>query len=290
MADSYNSGLHNIYYKFYKPTNIGACAYIPFYEGAADDDAKTGDDKGATDDKKGGDPKPGKTFTQEQVDKLIDTRFAKLKGTNERLVSDLEKLKTNAGLTVQEKETLQLQIDELNSSMMTKEQQATQEREKLEKKHKTTVEQLTAEASGWKNRFVDSSNKRAITDAAVAVGAEDPSQLVLMFQSSTRLEEEKGADGKLTGNFVSRVKFQGLDEENKPVALDLPVNEAFAHMKAKGLHKNLFKHGANSGTGQPAGGQGGAGNDTSKMPVRESYPTSEAFTAAYMTWREKNSF
>lgn len=269
--------------------------FSPFYEGEADDDkggdankGGTGDDKGAAAGKGGG--PSGKVFTQEQVDKLIDQRFGKLKGTNERLVSQLEEIKKNSSLTAQERDTLQLQIDELNSSLLTKEQQATQEREKLEKKYKTETERLNQENSLWKNRFTESTIKRAITDAAVSAGAEDPSQLVLMFSTSARLEEEKGPDGKPTGNFVPRMKFQGLDEENKPVNLDLPVAEAITHMKGKGLHKNLFKHGANSGTGKESGGQSGAGTDTTKMPLRENYPNGEAYTAAYMAWRAKNTF
>jgi hypothetical protein len=269
--------------------------FVPVYDGANDGGAANGGGAGegqgqgqGQGDGKGGEPPgkpPGKVFTQEELDKIIDKRFAKEKSEKERYVAELKALRESSSLSETEKEKLSGRIDELEQSMLSVEQRAAQERASLEKKHANEVKKYQSEADTWKSRFHESTLSRELTDAAVSAGAEDPSQFVLMFRGLSRLDEE-AEDGKPTGRFIGKIKFEGKDDEGKPTLVDLPIAQAFAKMKEWGLHKNLFRHQANPGTGQGAGGgQGGGGKDPSKMPMRESYSTEEAYRKAYHDWR-----
>jgi len=230
-----------------------------------------------------------KKFTQKDLDRVINTRFAKEKTEKEQLIKQLENLKEKTGLSETEKTDLQKQIDTLNESVRTKEEQSQFEKKQLETKFKTDIDTLLKEKDTWKSRFYDSTVKRAITDAAVSAGGEFPEQFVLMFSGATRLEEEKDEGGKLTGNFIPKIKFQGMDPETKKsVTLDLPIAEAFPKMRELGMHKNLFKHGANSGTGQGSSGQNGGQRDESKPPDWSTYNgDSERYGKDYQAWRAK---
>lgn len=234
---------------------------------------------------------PPKTFTQEQVDDLIKKRLGRDKTEREDMVKKLEKLQTSEKLTAQEKEELQGQIDTLNASFRTAKEQSDHEKKQLETKLKSETEALSKDRDTWKGRFHDSTTKRSITDAAVTAGGEYPEQFVLMFSSSTRLEEEKGEDGKVTGAFIPKLKFQGVDGEGKVINFDLPPTQAFAKMKELGMHKNLFKHGANAGTGagEGSGKGGGTGEQPGKMPDRANYKSDDAFSQAYQSWRSTHN-
>jgi len=230
-----------------------------------------------------------KKFTQKDLDRVINTRFKAEKTEKEQLIKQLENLKEKTGLSEQEKTDLQKQIDTLNESVRTKEEQSQFEKKQLETNFKKEIEVLSKDKDTWKSRYYDSTIKRAITDAAVSAGGEFPDQFVLMFSGTTRLEEEKDEGGKLTGNFIPKIKFQGMDPETKKsVTLDLPVMEAFPKMRELGMHKNLFKHGANSGTGQGSSGQNGGQRDESKPPDWSTYNgDSERYGKDYQAWRAK---
>jgi hypothetical protein len=228
-----------------------------------------------------------KKFTQAELDAVLNKRFAKEKSEKEKLIADLQKVQENANLTQQEKDALQQQIDGLQETIQTKDQTAQQQIKNIETKYQKELGQTKAEADAWKNRFITTGIHRALTDAAVSSNAHDPQQLVLMFSGLTRLDEEKDEAGKPTGNFIPKMKFQGIDPETKkPVTLDLPVSEAVAHMRENGLHKNLFNHAASGGTGSDAGGASKGQPDASKMPDRKAFADEGSFFKAYSTWRE----
>jgi hypothetical protein len=227
-----------------------------------------------------------KKYTQKEIDKMINARFKKERSENEKLLGQLQAIQQN-GLTPEAKEELEQQITRLQESMQTKEQTLQQRMAESEKKLNKQIESVSGERDTWKNRYHKSMVERAILDAGVAAEAEDPTQLVLMFGPMSRLEEEVDGAGKGTGNFIPKMKIQGIDPETKkPALLDLPVGEAINHFKEHGLHKNLFKHKAASGTGKPGSGTGtGGGGSGSKMPERSQFGTEEEYSQAYQLWR-----
>lgn len=274
---------------WYRPRNIRSMWFGEGEgEGTGDGGAEGGDkggDKGGAKPPAKPDPKTEKKFSQTDLDRVIDQRFKKEREEKEGLVKQLQQLQDNSNLTAAEKEALASQIEDLNASMRTKEETAALNLKTQEGKYKQQIEGLSGERDTWKTRFVESTKKRSLTDAAVAANAEEPSQIVMMFDSQTRLEEEK-VDGKPTGNYVTMMKFQGIDPETKkPVTLDMSPAEAFQHMRENGLHKNLWKHGGKPGTGADAGGGGGSKNP-GKEPQRDDYASSAEYGKAYQAWRD----
>ena len=248
------------------------------------------DDKGGDPDDKSGVDKDKelneKKFSQKDIDRAVNARFKKERSENEKLLRQLEAIKTE-GLTPEAKEELQLQIERLQESVQTKDQTLAQKIAELDKKHGKERETLSGERDLWKNRYHKSRIERDMFDGANSAEAENAEQIVLMFGNSARLEEEVDATGKGTGNFSTKIKFRGIDPETKKsIELDLPPGEAFAHMKEHGLHKNLWKHGAASGTGKPGAGTGGGKSGGETEPNRESYPSEEAYSTAYQSWRD----
>lgn len=227
-----------------------------------------------------------KTFTQKQVDDMIQKRVGREKKEKEALVAQLEQFKSSQKLTTEERDNLQKHIDALENSMLTKDEQTAKEKKQALEKHAKELGVLQQQSDLWKNRYESSMIDRALSDAAVSADAESPEQIQMMFRQTSYLSEDKGEDGKATGTFTPRMKVtlpvkdgEGMEE------IDLPVSQALAKLKEAGLHKNLFRHGGTGGTGTKPSGQGTGGD--SKMPDPSKYSSNIEYSRAYQEWRQK---
>lgn len=217
---------------------------------------------------KGGDPK--KTYTQEEVSEMVLKERKRLEERNKKTLADLESLKKSKNLTNEEKANLQQRIDELTTSMMTKEQLAEKERKKLEKQYETELTKEREEKQAWQNRFVTTSILREISDAAHANEAFNPEIVTAVLQPITSLREKTDEEGNPIGVFEARVKYKDVDKDGKPVTLDLTVAEAVKAMKnTPDKYGSLFKSTATGGIGM-GGSPGRPGEvDPRKMSVDE---------------------
>lgn len=228
--------------------NLGSIKYRRFFDGEGGNNPATP-------------PEPPKTFTQADVDNIVQTRVKKEKERAQKLADDLEQIKGQANLSEEHKTALQAQIDELQNSLLTKEQLADQEKKKFEAQHQKVTAELTADRDKYRDLYTSTTIKRAILDAAIANEAAVPGQLVTMLTGAARLAEVKGADGKPTGEHEPFVKVSGRDKDNKPVVLDLPVLDAVKQMKEwPDLYGNLFKDTKTGGVGATTTGQGSSVN------------------------------
>lgn len=241
-------------------------SWVPVYEGAepvggADAEAIAAEAAAAEAAKKS-----GKTFTQEQVDKIVQDRVKNTNIEKQKLVTDLEQLKKIKGLSDEEKTRLTAQIETLASSMMTKEELAATERKKLEKQSKEREDSLVADANKWKNLHTESTLSRSLTDAAVSAEAYRPSQIVAILRPLTSLSDELDKEGKPTGNLIPTVKFSTKDSKGNFVTLDMPIDQAMKLMKENtDEYGNLFKSGANGGFG----GAANSGKRTNKLDAAQ---------------------
>jgi hypothetical protein len=202
------------------------------------------------------DSNPTKTFTQEQVDNIIRDRLKKQRTEQEKLLSQLEELKTNKNLSDSEKEDLQKQINDLQSISMTKEELAAKEKKELANKYTKELETSKKDIEIWKDRYTKSTIERALIDAAVENKAVRPQQIVDLLVGRTRLVENAGV-------FVPQIKFEGKDKDGKAITLDLPVKEAMVEIKNMvDEYGNLFISDASGGIGlnQNSGGSKGFGD------------------------------
>lgn len=194
-------------------------------------------------------------FTQKQLNDILAKEKGKFQKQTETQVKELERLKASKGLTEKEKSELQLRIEDLNNSLLSKEQLAQKEREKLQGEHKQKLETVSGERDFWKTQYQKSTIVRTITDEAVVAEAYNPRQVVALLENRTRLVEALDAEGQpVAGEFVVRVKMDDKDAQGKATTLDLTVAEALKRMKDRAdEYGNLFKSGVSGGLGGSSG-------------------------------------
>ena len=216
-------------------------------------------------------------FSQKDLNKVLAEDRRKHEKRVNDAVKQLEDAMKVKGLTEKERDSLQAKIEEMNNSLLTKEQLAEQAKQKLQREAKEQADKLTKERDEWQRRFASATINRAIQDAANQNGAYDPEQFVDLLSANTRLVEVTDESGSGTGQFVETVKFRDIDKEGKPVTLDLPVPEAIKRMKDMDRYANLFKSGA-------TGGVGGKRETPSQRGGDKGPPVGDS--AAYRKWRE----
>ena len=199
-----------------------------------------------------------KTFTQEEVNSFLAKEKRKTQDAQKQLASQLQEYKKTAELSTEEKTELEKQIEDLQKQYMTAEERARQTSEKITKKFKKDLEALESERNSWKDRYTRSTIDAAIAQAAVTNKAIAVEQIAAMLRPSAKLAEKLDEAGKPTGMYEPRVEFQDLDRDEKPITLDLTVNEAVKRMTELPQYGNLFK-------GNKAGGIGGSGGTGKKM-------------------------
>ncbi len=220
---------------------------------------------------------PVKTFSQEEVNAIVADNRRKDRDTLTKTTAELEKLKTSAGMTKQEKDELQVRIDELNNTYKTKEELAQQELQRQQSKYKEDLDSTVADRERWKSSFENTTINSAIL-RHVANDAVDVEQMEDLLKPKSRVVEGKDADGKPNGQFTVMAKVVVMDKKGQPVTLDLPIDEAVKQMKdCPKKYGNLFKSTLSGGLGGK-GGNGGTntgvtgpidGNDIEKMSNEE---------------------
>lgn len=218
-----------------------------------------------------------KSFTQDEVNKMLADDRRKHKAQVDKHVEELQQLKKSKSLNDQERHNLTQKIEELQNSVLTKEQLAAKEQEKLKKTLETTTQELTADRDSWKTRYHTTQIQQAITSEAASHAAFDPDALIALLEPKTRLVEVIDDDGKGTGQFVPKTKIQDKDKDGKPVTIEMTVPEAVSKMKEQAKYGYLFKSTANAGLG--AGNQGsGRGGDVDPSTMSP---------GQYREWRKK---
>lgn len=230
-------------------------------------------------------PPPELKYTEDQYNAKLNAVLAedrrKHKAQVEAAIKDLESVRESANLTQKQRDELQVRIEEMNNQLLTKDELAKKEKEKLEKQHQEQlgVERTTRER--YQNLFTTTVIEHEILKQAAVADAWRSDQLVSLLKDKTHLVEDVDEHGKGIGTFTPKVKFPDKDKDGKPIALDLTVEQAIKRMKdLPEVYGNLFKSGV-------TGGLGGTGSVTSpRTPVDLSVLTKDP--AAYRKWRREN--
>lgn len=193
---------------------------------------------------------PPKTFTQEDLNKILAKEKRSFEEKNQKLINDLKAIQESATMTAQEKEALEARIEDLQKATMTKEELAQREQAKAKKQYEDNLKALEGEATSWKSRYTKETIARSILDEAVRNEAYAPEQLVELLGTRSKLVPVIGEDGKPTNDFVTKISFDDVDKDQKPVTLELTVSETLKRMKEiPNRFGNLFKSNVNSGVG-----------------------------------------
>ena len=227
-----------------------------------DSGAGTGDgDKGGSGTGAGtGDGDKKGLLTQEQFNAALAKERRQMQEKNKELLNQLEQIKTNAKLTEEEKASLESQIEELRQRSMSAEELAKQQVEKTKKEYDTVLENERNAAKKWEMSFKSTLVNNSLVDAAVKHQAHNPQHIIAILRPNSKVVEKVGADGKPTGEFETRVMFQGKNDKGESVILDLTPEDAVKQMRELpaeygNLFKDLTKGGVGAVIGQGQGGQ-----------------------------------
>lgn len=216
-------------------------------DGAADANANGADQKKKTDASNNGHDEP--KFTQSQVNKIMAEERRKQEVQSKKQIAQLEELKKTSGLTQKQRDELQARIEELNTSMLTKEEQAKRDKERLSKEYTEKLKSTESERDEWKLRYTRERIAREISDAAKSNDGYNDQQFVRHLAADTVLAEVLDDDGKATGNYITQVAFSDTDKDGKPITLKLSVTEAVKRMKELPEFHNFFKSTTTGGIG-----------------------------------------
>jgi hypothetical protein len=212
------------------------------------------------------------------VNSLLAEERRKAKAATDKVITQLETLKNQAGTTQAEKETLEQRIEELKNTQLTQEELRKKEDRKREEKWVQDLAASKKAAEHWQTLFTTTTIQRELTQAASTQKAYNPRHVVNELAPRTRLVDELDPDGKPTGNLVPRVKISTV-VEGKPATMDMTVTEAVRWMSEQDEHAPLFNSGA-------TGGLGGHPNNPSRRGRNADEPPTDP--NEYVEWRKKN--
>jgi hypothetical protein len=224
-------------------------------------------------------------FTQDDLNRYLAEDKRKHQTQLQRVEKMLEEAAASKNLTVQEREQLAQQLEDLRKETRTKEQQLAHERKQLEEQF---TKQLTDEKKArevWENRYREGTVERALQDAAVSGDAFNITTVMSVLRPMTRLSEitdEK--TGKGTGKFKVVVDFPDTDPNTgePTVTLHSPESAVKRMKDLPQMYGNLFKSGVVSGIGSSSATGGLASGSGGKIDVRK------LTQQQYMEIREKN--
>lgn len=200
------------------------------------------------------------TFTKADMDKALAEERRKGQELNRQTMAELEAVRPKLNMTKQERDELDARMKDLTQKMLTKDEIASQEANRLRKAHENKVTELEKEKDDWQQRYTQSFIDRSITDAAVEFDAYSPSQVVTLLRQDTRLVPKLDAEGNATDQFEPKISFSDKDKDGKPVILELSPQETLKRMKETEGFLNLFK---GTGKGGLGGNNQGAGKKQS---------------------------
>jgi len=212
------------------------------------------------------------TFTQDDVNRFLAEDKRKHQTALSQMEAKLHEALADKSMTEATRKALEENLAAVQGQMRTKEQQLAHEKKQLEAAHHGELTELKKKLVFWEGLYRESTIDRALQDAAVKNDAFNPSQVVILLRSNTKLlEEVDETSGTTTGRYRPVVEMEGNDPKTgDPVKLSCTPEEAVKRMKElPDVYGNLFKSGVVSGigAGTATGGTPGKGGkiDVSKL-------------------------
>ena len=188
-----------------------------------------------------------RSYTEEEFQKAIDAEKRRADESARKAIQELETLKKGTMTSEAQKAELQKKIDDLSVQFMTKEQLAKQEKEKLVSTYEDTVKTVSTERDKWKDRYVQTTVQRELTDAAIKFDAYSPEPFLAILGPKTQVVESVAEDG--TVNYKVEVRLP-TEKDGKPATLVLDPMQAVKQLKDRPEdYGYLFKGHNNAGVG-----------------------------------------
>lgn len=209
--------------------------FITAYEGDSemdDTDSSSQQDKPADKTKN----QDTKTFTQDQLNKIIQERVSKEKEVQKELLTKLSELEQGKSLSDEERGKLQKRIEELKNEFLSVEEKAEKEKKHWEEKYTKETSNLTKDRDKWHNEYVNFRIEKELTEAAVANDAITPHQLVKLLRADTKMKDVIDEKGNPTGFFEVRVAISQEKEDGTQYTVELSPAQAMAKLREMPNH------------------------------------------------------
>ncbi len=195
--------------------------------------------------------KNGRVFTQEEVNKFLADDRRKHTEKYQSLEGSYQELLKNQGLSQEDRDRLEQQLDDLRKQHRTKEQQLAFEKKEAEEKYQKEVEVLRKEKTTWEARYTESTIVQALQAAAIKHEAFNPQQVIVQLRGQTKLTDKLDHAGKPTGQLVPMVEMV-VKNESSGVSeqLQMTPDEAVEYMKKNPEQwGNFFRSNVREGIG-----------------------------------------
>ena len=226
-----------------------------------------------------------KTFTQEDLNRILAEDRRKHQTQLKQQEEKLQEVLKSQTLTEQDRKVLQENLVAVQGQLRSAEAAAAKEKQELEQQFQAKLVESEKKTQIWEGLYRESTVQRSLQDAAVKNDAFSPSQIVTLLKPMTKLVESVDPITKRpNGSYEVRVEM--LDVNPKTGDHEVMVRtaeEAVKRMKElPDLYGNLFKSGVVSGIGSSSATGGLMPGQSGKIDVRKLTP------AQYREIRAKN--
>ena len=228
-------------------------------------------------------PPKEKTFTQEEVNGIIQGRLQKVEEKSKQeineLLTKLEKLEQSVTLSDTDRETLQSEIKALKNSKLSVEEQRAREVEELQKTLQATTETLSKREMEIRREYEDYRITQELRDAAIVNDARTPDQLIRLLKADTRIKPVLDDQGKPTGNSQVLVAVEEKTKDGQTIVIEVPPMEAIKKLRQMSdVWGNQFNSRSRPGLDEMSHGDrySGPGDDKLSLKDYEAYKNSSA--------------
>ena len=226
----------------------------------------TGDSGGSADE---GNEEGTGVFTQEQVNEFLAKDRRKHQEKYKALEQSMQKQLERVGNDNEERERLQRELDDLQATFRTKEQQIEWEKKQAEKKYQSDLETERKEREKWESLYKQEKIDRSLLDAASAQDAFNPTLIVDLLRPVSELKADN-VEGET--KLATMINFNDIDEKTgEPIKTLRTPEDAVKRMKElPQLYGGLFRANVVSGVG--AGSAEATPGANSKVDLRKLTP------------------
>ena len=188
-----------------------------------------------------------KTFTQEEVNKLMANNRQKLQSDFATASKELNQAKLDANASQEEIATLKSQTTVLEESLMTEKELADRKLAQTEEQQVTALADATTKATFWETRHYNSLIAADITEAAALEKAHNPAQVVQLLRDNSKVVTD--AEGTLS----VQITLDAVDKDGKATKLVLDPKAALKEYASRQENMNLFTAPGTGGLGMNRG-------------------------------------
>jgi|GEM_PF-5526830 len=185
-----------------------------------------------------------RTFSQDEVNKIVQQRVGEMQKKIEslsqnfekdrkELLTQLEDRERTATLTEDERKALQKRIEELRTESLSTEEAAKKQIKSLEDTLAETKRKAEEETKNWQNRYNQFRMTEELRAAALKNDARAPEQLVELLLRRTKVEQLADDTGQPTGEFVVKTAVEEFKEDGTPFTVECSPMEAVTRLKAQ---------------------------------------------------------